>query len=376
MTSHKEKKSEVTATHPRRTKRRTIRFFEEQLQGEEALTFATAEELFELAEEMYTLRPWQLMEDTDLVLVKDSETGEMCHCSLMGALGQVFALHAYRGAESYRLFRRMARGTPLTAGEFFAMQRSVSVEFLPSKELTGPDKELARAFGHPVSKGLAAPQFRAIRPGYHPWYVTENEGKVLGKCMDSVLEFYKCLVDEPNTQYWKDEDVYPEVVWHRRSHFGIIERLVPEPPAPRPEPAVLDEERLARFSKEDHPVRAVLEVNHIHTGIPIGKKEERKACLRTALVADATTRFLYGVEMAEPSESAGELLARVMMNTIERGNFVPAEVRVNSENIKLLLVPLGERVGFPVRIMKKLPAVDLAAKDLLRTMGDPGEIEV
>lgn len=86
-------------------------------------------------------------------------------------------IFAYLGPESYRLFKRISDGEPVTTGEFFALLNSVSVEFLPSGKLTPPDKALAWAFGQPLTKGLAAPQFRAIRRGYHPWYVTEPEAR-------------------------------------------------------------------------------------------------------------------------------------------------------------------------------------------------------
>jgi len=247
---------------------------------------------------------------------------------------------------------------------------------LPSKELTEPDKLLARAFGHPATKGLAAPQFRAIRPGYHPWYLTENEGIVLAKCMDSVLEVCACLAKSPAIQYWQHEESYPEVVWSSNHRYRILPRRYPEPPPCPPEPAVLEEERLARFSKEDHAVTGILEIGHVYTGIPIGKQDERKGCLRAAVVAEAEMGFVHAIEVADPSESLGNHLVRTMLTALERGKFVPMEVRVNSENFRLLLSLLGERLGFPVRIMKELSTVDLIATDLLRKMGDPGNIEV
>lgn len=118
------------------------RFFERQLSGEETLTYETAEKLFALAEEAYVQRPWERLADTELVLVKQPGSGEMCYCSVMGALGQAYAINAYLGPESYRLFKRISGGEPVTTGEFFASQNSVSVEFLPSGKLTPPDKAL------------------------------------------------------------------------------------------------------------------------------------------------------------------------------------------------------------------------------------------
>lgn len=73
------------------------RFFEKQLSKEKALTFATAKRLFHLAEEVLIVQPWRMLADSELVLVKDPELDGLCYCSVMGELGEVFAVHAYRG---------------------------------------------------------------------------------------------------------------------------------------------------------------------------------------------------------------------------------------------------------------------------------------
>lgn len=367
-----EKKKEPIADGETLKRNETPHFFAKQLPGEDALTHATAEKLFELAEEIYAARPWKRMGDTDLVVVKEPGSRQMCYCCVMGELGQVYAVHVYRGPESYRLFKRIASDATIGIGDFYGSQNSVSLQFLPSSELTAADKELARAFGHPLLKGLAAPQFRAIRPGYYPWYVTESEAKVLALCIDSVLAFCEELERTPGKQYWAHEDVYPEVVWRKRSYFTVDRALAQVEPAPPPEPVTLDEERLTKLQKRDYLMHGTLEVDHFYTGLPIGKKQERKGCLRAVMAIDAETPFLYAAEVVGPSESAGQFLTRIMMKTIETAKFIPAEIRVRDENARLLLSPLAARLGFAVNVKESLPVLEIAKQDLLKTMGDPG----
>jgi hypothetical protein len=126
-------------------------FFSAQLAGEEALTHATAENLFDLASEVYSARLWERIGDTDLVLVKDPVSGQICYC-VMGALGEYCAVHMYLDSESYGFFKRIQLEETISAGDFYGSQSGVTAEFVASAELTGPDKELARAFGHPLSR--------------------------------------------------------------------------------------------------------------------------------------------------------------------------------------------------------------------------------
>ena len=346
--------------------------FSAQLAGEEALTHATAENLFDLASEVYSARLWERIGDTDLVLVKDPVSGQICYCCVMGALGEYCAVHMYLDSESYGFFKRIQLEETISAGDFYGSQSGVTAEFVASAELTGPDKELARAFGHPLLRGLAAPRFRANRKGYQPWYVTEPEAKVLALGLESVLAFYQEWKRTPAKQYWAHEDVYPEVVWTKRSYFSIKETLVKAEPAPPPKPPVLDEASLARLQNKDYVIRGAIEMDHFYTALPVGKKHERKACVRAVLAIDAETRFLYVAEMAEPSEPAERFLVRILIDTIQGAGFIPAEVRVKDPNAQILLSSMAERLGFAVVVKKKLAVLESAKSHLLRTLGDPG----
>src|SRR5215471_21582967 len=220
-------------------------FFKKQLAGEDPLTFGTAERLFTLATGFIAARPWDFLEDQHLILLKSPLSNETCYCSVMGALGEVFSLHAYIGDESYRYFRKMAAGRPVLIGEFFGSLRGVYVEFVGLSELTPPDRELAQTFGHPLKRGLKVPIFRALRPGYHPWYPTENEGVVLAECIEAVLALCERISKGDGVEYWKDAWTYPSMVSSKAGgddkRYDVEMVKVAEPPAATPEPAQLDQ---------------------------------------------------------------------------------------------------------------------------------------
>lgn len=108
-------------------------FFKKQLAGESPLTFPTAERLFALATAFITARPWQFLEDQHLILLKSPLSNEVCYCSVMGALGEVFSLHALVGDESYSYFRKMAAGRPISIGELFGSLRGCMSNLLGSR---------------------------------------------------------------------------------------------------------------------------------------------------------------------------------------------------------------------------------------------------
>src|ERR1700730_17668076 len=122
------------------------RFFEKQLAGEQPLSFETAGQLYRLGTELLAVQPWDFLGDQDLILMQDGEAGEICYCSIMRALGEVFSFQAYIGAGSVGFFQSHAARGPCRAGEFFASIRGVSVDLVTGTEQTPRDRELLEAF--------------------------------------------------------------------------------------------------------------------------------------------------------------------------------------------------------------------------------------
>jgi hypothetical protein len=355
-------------------------FFSTQLSGETPLSFETAELLYRLSTAMHDLKPWEFIADQDLILLEDIEAGEICYCSIMGALSGALAFQVYVGAESYRFFRKIVNGVPVTPVDFFASVRGVSVEFVSAKERGLPDRELLDAFGHPKKRGTSAPVFRAQRPGYHSWYPTEGEGKLLLRCLNTTLAF--CLhvleaTEQDEMDYWEEEDVFPFLTpdpdEKSVQQFTIRSVKVSEPPTAAPRAEDLDEDLIAGIVGEHLPKSGILEVDHFFAGAMIGEKDERKSYMRMAMVTDAASGFAFQPELGLPDDSTGRLLVRALLGAMRDGRCIPTEVRVNRKEIKILLGPLSARLGFEVRIAKSLPMIISFRDHFLETVGVPGE---
>ncbi len=353
------------------------RFFEKQLPGELPLSFETADRLYQLAMALFAMQPWDFLADRDLILMKETGSGEICYCSIMGALSEVFSIQVYVGAESYRFFRRIASGKPVTAGDFFASFRGVSAEFVTAKEQTPPDHELLQAFGHPKKRGGRAPIFRVARPGYHPWYVTESEARLLVYCLQGALAFCRNASEMDAADYCEQEDVFPFLVPNphdkSRERFEIQLVKAPEPPSATPRAAELDEGPIAEILRGNLPRKGALDADHFFTCAKIGDKNERPACVHMAIVNDADSGYAFKPELGKPEEPIGELLVRALLGAMRDGRCVPEEVRVRQKDFQVLLSTLSERLGFVVRVMKSLPALDCLKNSLLAMMGEPGE---
>ena len=362
--SHGRRSRPPTAAKPQR-------FFEKELAGEEPPSFATMQSLYALAKDVFARAPWGRMTEDKLVLVEGAAPDGLCYCSIMGALGEVFALQVYLGAEGYRSFQRMHAGEPMTTGEFIAGQRCLYVHFVPLRELEPPDRELLEAMGHPLKAGTVAPQFRSMRPGYHAWYPTAPEARILAECHGAFLAFYDRWQADRDVDYWVEENVYP--LLSRRGEENEYElRLAkaPAPPKPIPRLPAVDESWIRRILAARFASRGVLEVDHFYGAAMIGEKHERKACVRIAVAIDARTEHAYRPVAGSAEASTGDMLVEVVLGAIESASAIPKEIHVRDREFKVLLDPLGHALGFPVRVAKSMPALELVKSELLAMMGD------
>jgi hypothetical protein len=247
----------------------------------------------------------------------------------------------------------------------------VYVEFVPKKELQRQNRELLATLGHPQGRGLASPIFRTIRPGFHPWFVTEEEARTLAECIRAVIVVSAAVASQKSAKFWERGDTYPMVTRMEgdepRYQVELIQSILPaEPPIP---PVRLEEETLRSLRGQDFAVRGVMELDHILSGAAVGKTNERKACASFALAVDAESGMVLAPEATDSSVAAGDALARVFLKAVQACRTLPKEIRVRDQKLKDSLAPLMESFGVTVRVASSLPASDEARAHLLGFLG-------
>jgi hypothetical protein len=347
------------------------RYFVKELAGETPPSFPAMERLYRLSSDLYGLTPWRILDEDNLIVVRDSATGELCYCSVMGALGEVLSMHAYLGTEGLRQFRKMEAEENADPGEFFASTPCVYVEFLRRTELLRQDREVLAALGHPQGRGLVSPIFRTMRPGFLPWFVTQEEARTLAECIRAVIVVCTAVTSQESMRFWELADTYPLVTRAEgvepRYHVEMFHSILP--PEPPVTPARLAEGTQLAVRAEDYAVQGVMELDITYSGAAIGKKGERNACASIAIAVDAESGMVLGAEVTVASVAPGDTLATVFIKAIQASRTLPKEVRVRSQRLRDCLAPLLNSFGVTVRVASRLPASDEARSHLLGFLG-------
>ncbi len=139
------------------------------------------EGLFDSATKFRKLEPWVFMEDSELFGVQNPDTGEIAYCCVMGAMGQVLGLAAYRGTAGLEFWRKMQSGeiSPENCPDLMFMQDCLIATFVGKEELDKEDKKIVAKLSLKFMGARRYPQFRSHRPGLMPWYLNESDAKFM-----------------------------------------------------------------------------------------------------------------------------------------------------------------------------------------------------
>ena len=342
--------------------------FVQQLRGENPPSLATMKALYDLALLLFAIRPWELLQENQVIVVRPPGRGDDCYCSVMGAIGQVFSVHAYVGAESFALFQRIVSGVEMEPADFVADRSSVYVEFVPKKELEAPDRQVLSALGLTTGKGVPTPIFRAGRPGYHPWFVTAEEAAQLGACLSVVASVCSEIVRTGTQRYWsRGPGLLP--LFEPEGDSWQVNWIEAAAPAEQPVPAArLTPEQIAGLRSQNYPRGGPIEIDYFATMSAVGEKNERKASTGMALAVDATNGWLFPPGITSPPDPA-DALANVLVETIQSGKAFPSEIRVRSTRLEACIAGVAQTLAIPVRVVRRLPELAQARRSMRQFFG-------
>lgn len=144
-------------------------------------------ELFENATQLKKLKPWEWLEDDQIIVVQLPDTGEYAYCSVLGKLGEEFGVAIYIGNAGLISLQSTVNGM-IDFEDLLAQQRSILVSFSDRDELETPDYDIIKNLGLSFRGQKQWPMFRSFKPGYYPWFIDEEEVKMASVVLKQVAD--------------------------------------------------------------------------------------------------------------------------------------------------------------------------------------------
>ena len=135
-------------------------------------------DLYELASRVCALAPWTWMEEIDIFGVEMPEDSGLIFVSVMGAIGEHYAVAVYPGAAALTAFWALHHDEHAGPEQVLEIPQ-VQLSF-ENRDLVDPeDRRIIKQLGLNFRGKNAWPRFRSYRPGFAPWRIEKNEAAVL-----------------------------------------------------------------------------------------------------------------------------------------------------------------------------------------------------
>jgi hypothetical protein len=324
--------------------------------------------LYDAAKKFSNIACWEWMSDVDVFGVQNPESSEIGYGCVLGQLGEVFGLVVYLGSEGLEQHRKIQTGKMHAGSPDFAYsQNCLTLWFGERSDLDKTDLAVVKKLNLKFRGAISWPQFRSLRPGYLPWYLTESEAKFLTVSLEQAREVALRLEAEPNWltaprkhHYRVQVPVKTAVGWKWESQWlkpAPIEKV-------KARSYSLDEVRLQRIKRKSQQYPGIWEIDACYAPTPVDG-DDRPFFPYSLLCVDHDSGFIFGTAMAEPSTWQTQFPSE-FLDCMENHKLLPRSLWLRKEELRALFAPLAVRLGIQVQAEKKLPNADRAKRAMLK----------
>jgi hypothetical protein len=330
--------------------------------------------LYESAVRIKEISPWEWMTETDVFGVRSPETGELGFVSVMGLLGEHFAVSLYLGSEGIHGFLDLQEMGPFADPGDLIQIPQIQASFENREELDKRDREVIKELNMKFRGRNAWPMFRSYRPSLFPWFLEAGEVHFLSCALEQLADVAPRFRDDSSLLEPSGGESYLLRAARQEGERRLWEDASTGVPPLDAPPIEVEMEASKIEALGRLPRKAVrLEVDFFMCPAPVQEEEDRPYFPHMLLVVDAGSGMVLGSDLDVPHPSLEAMWGRVPENLADQLfglELAPEKISVDSELLFDLLEPLASEVAFDLELSPSLPGLEQARENLLRTFGE------
>jgi hypothetical protein len=362
-------------------------------QKEEVITFPPPtlsdwRKLYALADRVKALAPWEWMDESHMFGVRDPDTEELGFVSVMGRLGEHFAIALYLGSEGLEGFQVMESGSLEDNPMMLMDVPQLQLSFADREEIDKSDREVMQKLNLKYRGAKSWPQFRSFCMGFLPWYLTGEEARFLAHALEQLLEMAPRLKTDPDFVFPEKElalsagdddedDSLGEYLVREADKLenGSLQWRESMQTIPLPVP----DDFHVTISPDDMDTAFALplsqmtrEIAFVPLPTPVGESGQRPYLPRGLFIVDAPSCFILALEMVPPlpnANAAWEKVPQMVLTHLAKSQARPGHIKVADELLYELLAPLCDQMRIKLSLHDELPAADAALESMFSMMG-------
>lgn len=335
--------------------------------------------LFHAAQRFCQLAPWTFIGDDQVFGVVNPANGEKAYLTVMGSMGEYFALGVYPGAEGFRsLSRLFDEENEEDPEESIYQQHCLICAFENEEDLDPDDLALIKHVGVPFKGENAFPNFRSYLPGYMPWVPAAADVQLLQVALEQATWVAEQLLQNPallsetgqglekvyfrvpfanGTQDWKSEILPAD---------NRIDLSPPQLSIPLGEVA-----SLKQLKRSD----AIWLFEQLYLNMPsMDPGEERPFFPKAIVLLDIENQTMAGVEVVKPSEADDSILD-TMITAFRDNGALPGQIVVASREHYILLKSFCKAINVDLYLDAEMQVISELREAIMEMMEGQSEQE-
>jgi len=324
--------------------------------------------LYEVARNIRQLEPWKYLWDTDLITIMLPGREEPIYCSVMGRIGECYAIGVYPGFKSVNSFYRIAESSKDDLPFIVGLEQDCLIcNYGDRVEVAKEDREVYKALGLRFRGQNEWIYFRSMAPGYVPWHIDSDQADLLLQVLQNLT---MALIHLKNEKIKVDFDSGETLLRFFSPEDGLWYNNVVEMP-PRlvvtPRLIVGNEVLMAKLKKHRRN-GARLEFDVVYLPAPIQEnKGDRPFFPRFALLMDKKIGIVIDQHMARTDDYIEvdilEMLTRYIMKSGR-----PASINVRDDRVVRYIGDFCDKLAITLIEGKGVPYVDDLLKGILASI--------
>ena len=325
--------------------------------------------LFDAAIHFYHLAPWQWMQDDQLHITIDPETGQKTYASIMGNMGSYHGLALYLGKTGYKSYLQLQGDAQAVDPDgIMYEQECLIASFEDPNEVDSEDLALIQSMGINVDGLSRFPTFRSYRKAYMPWALNEEEVILLTHAMKNAAVVGEALEDEagfltPPAGEEKKVKTYALEEGEWKTKWEKPDSILDFSP---PTLVVSDElvERVGKLHRVEGPW---LVERFFFRQAALDEGQERPYFPLAFIFLDLNTQVVCGLDLVKPfdfTDTAAEILVELM----EESGKAPQALVVSSKENYILFTPMARAMKMELHLEEELDILPEIKAELYRQM--------
>lgn len=327
--------------------------------------------LYDVAMEFKKIQCWEWMYDSDVFGVQNPANGEIGYCSVMGNLGEFFALGIYLGTEGLETYIRIRNGE-LEAGniESLTSQKCLMASFEDRDALTDKDREIIKELGLKFRGHNEWPLFRDYTPGYYPWYMTKDQIQYMIISLQQAIEIAIRFKENRDILVSPDkESFFVRVPKKTKSGLQWKDSWLKPEPSEKPKKMLLkiEESSLEEIKSGIVKSGSTWEVDVFQTSMSVSEKAgERPYYPYMILFVDGEMGVPISFGFADQGNHIKEFIENFFESMEKLG--VPSKIRVRRRETYEILEIIAGQLEIDLKLVKKLSKMEAVQDFVLGRM--------